>query len=213
MSLSLAKQLVASLPSGINDLFNPWSDTCSQDQIWNGPNQKLQRLAAHIDCDPEYILCGEAPGYLGCRHTGLAFTSESLLLDGAIPRIPRELRVLTHNSKPLKEQSSTIVWRVLYDLQIAEKTILWNAISMHPHEEGNPDSNRSPRPNELLMGVPAMEVMINRFGNANIIAVGKSAESLLKQMGVSVFGCIRHPANGGATLFREGLAALVERRN
>jgi len=75
----LAKLLTDTLPPGRRRLFNPWRDRCADDLPSNGPDAKLARLAAHLDCNPRFILCGEAPSYRGCRHSGIAFTSEHLL--------------------------------------------------------------------------------------------------------------------------------------
>jgi hypothetical protein len=60
--LELARALVGTLPSGRDGLFNPWADHCPHDADGNGPQPKLQRLAQHLDCDPLFILAGEAPG-------------------------------------------------------------------------------------------------------------------------------------------------------
>lgn len=209
MSITLAKQLIATLPHGVPGLFNPWVDICEKDHAHNGPNEKLIRLAAHLDCNPEFILCGEAPGHLGCRHSGIAFTSESLLLDGAIPRVAKEPSALTKSKRPLKEPSSTIVWKALYELKIAEHTIMWNAINCHPHSLGNSLGNRTPTPDEIALGKPAMEILIKNFPQAKIIAIGRKAESLFATMGIQIYGCVRHPANGGASEFRSGMASLV----
>jgi len=66
----LAKLLTDTLPSGLPNLFNPWRERCTDDEPCNGPDAKLARLAAHLACDPKFILCGEAAGYQGCRHSG-----------------------------------------------------------------------------------------------------------------------------------------------
>lgn len=209
MGIELAKALVATLPKGVTGLFNPWADVCEFDKPTNGPKEKLARLGSHLECEPEFILCGEAPGYQGCRHSGIAFTSEFLLVEGAIPRVGKESIQLTHNKSPLKEPSATIVWRALYELAIAEKTILWNAVMLHPHIAGERRGNRTPSDEEIALGKPALEILMNRFPHAKFIAVGKKAEGIFNMMGVPVFGCVRHPANGGATEFRAGLARLV----
>ena len=60
--LALATRLVATLPTGRANLFNPWKDHCPTDLAGNGPDDKLLRLAAHLDCAPRFILAGEAPG-------------------------------------------------------------------------------------------------------------------------------------------------------
>jgi len=84
-AVSLANQLVGTLPHGIPGLLNPWFDYCPDDEPHNGPERKLARLAAHLDCAPELILVGEAAGYRVCRHTGIAFSSEAQLCETGLP--------------------------------------------------------------------------------------------------------------------------------
>lgn len=209
LSRALAQALVDTLPAGVPGLFNPWKDVCADDLANNGPDAKLERLAAYLDCAPRFIICGEAPGHLGCRHSGLAFTSERQLLAGAIPRVPQEPARLTSRNLPFAEPSATIVWRVLNTLGIASETILWNALQMHPHKPGDPRTNRTPTTSELMQGAPAMRLLVEAFPHSQIVAVGRKAELLLQEMGIAVVGQVRHPANGGARAFEEGLAALM----
>jgi hypothetical protein len=89
---------------------------------------KSGSTAAHLKCNPKFILCGEAPSHRGCRHSGIAFTSEHLLLEGKIPRISRKSHRLTIKKLPYKEGSATIVWNALYSLGIEKRTILWNTL-------------------------------------------------------------------------------------
>ena len=208
---TLAQSLIDTLPFDVPGLFNPWKDVCADDLKCNGPSAKLARLAAYLDCSPRFIICGEAPGHLGCRHSGIAFTSERLLLEGAIPRVAREESRLTSRKLPFAEPSATIVWRVLNELGIAHETILWNALQMHPHAPGNPRTNRTPTTAELLQGAPAMRLLVEAFPNAQLVAVGRKAEGLLKEMGITVVGQVRHPANGGARQFADGLRELMTR--
>lgn len=206
---NLAERLVATLPTGVQGLFNPWRDVCEDDTVLNGPERKLGRLAAHLDCQPRFIVCGEAPGHLGCRHSGIAFTSERLLLGGAIPRVVRVDQRLTTRKLPFSEPSATIVWKTLSRLGIAEEVVLWNALQMHPHKPGNIRSNRTPTPAELALGMPAMQILVDAFPRAKVIAVGKKAQGLLQAMGIATIGMVRHPANGGATAFADGMRALA----
>lgn len=206
---SLARSLVDTLPSGLEGLFNPWEDSCPHDAVGNGPVAKLERLSQHLDCDPEFILVGEAPGYQGCRYSGVAFTSERLLGEGAIPRIAASQGRLSDRRLPFSEPSATIVWKTLYRLGIAERTILWNAMQLHPYRAEELWSNRTPTPEEIKLGEPAMRLLIEAFPKARVVAVGKKAEGLLNEMGVQVNGAVRHPANGGATEFSSGLQALM----
>ena len=207
--LSLAESLVATLPSGRVGLFNPWRDHCPHDAVGNGPNQKLERLALHLGCEPQFILAGEAPGYQGCRYSGIAFTSERLLGEGVIPRIAPLSGRLSTRRLPFSEPSATIVWKTLYRLGIAERTILWNAMQLHPYRADNLWSNRTPTPDEIKLGEPALRMLVEAFPNARIVAVGKKAEGLLHEMGIATAGAVRHPANGGATQFAAGLQDLM----
>ena len=206
---SLAARLIETLPSGLPGLFNPWQDHCPHEVAGDGPLPRMARLARHLDCDPAFILVGEAPGYQGCRYSGIAFTSERLLLEGAIPRIPALADRLSTRRLPFSEPLATIVWKTLCRLGIAERTILWNALQLHPHRLGEPWSNRTPTPDELALGVPALRCLIAAFPSAKVVAVGRKAEYLMMPMGITPAAIVRHPANGGATLFAAGIGALV----
>jgi hypothetical protein len=203
----LAKTLTDNLQSR-STLFNPWRGRCADDEPCNGPDAKLARLAAHLDCNPKFILCGEAAGYQGCRYSGIAFTSERLLLHGKIPRISQTSHRLTSRALPYSEPSATIVWEALYKFGIQERTILWNALPMHPHKPGKGQSNRTPTSAEIETGKPALQMLVAAFPSAKVVAVGKKAQRALKSMGIPA-APVRHPAYGGATAFRRGLKRLV----
>lgn len=209
MRLDLARQLVETLPTGRENLFNPWKESCQHDAAGNGPVQRLERLAQHLDCTPKFILVGEAPGYQGCRYSGIPFTSERLLLEGTIPRIDRLTGRLSTQPIPFSEPSATIVWRTLFDLGISKHTILWNALQLHPFKPGNPLSNRTPNNNELSWGEPALRRLIEAFAKAKLVAVGKKAGLLIEKMGIAPAAVIRHPARGGAIQFKAGLTELL----
>jgi uracil-DNA glycosylase len=206
---NLATRLIEAIPSGLPGLFHPWRDRCQFDAPGNGPGARLERLAAHLDCDARWLLCGEAPGFRGCRYSGVCFTSERLLLEGAIPRVGRVAGRLSTRGRPFSEPSATLVWRALYRAGIAESTILWNALQLHPHRPGEPWSNRTPTPSELAHGEAALRLLVEAFPDARVIAVGRKAEQLLASAGVPVHAAVRHPANGGATAFTEGLLSAV----
>lgn len=209
---SLAIRLIETLPAGVPGLYNPWRDQCLYDTAANGPLEKRDRLDRHLDCDPVLILVGEAPGYQGCRYSGIAFTSERLLMEGEIPRIAPLAQRLTTRRLPFSEPSATIVWKTLYRLGIAERTILWNALQLHPYRPGEPWTNRTPTPNELLLGAPALQLLMKTFPSARCVAVGKKAEQLMTAMHVRPSATVRHPANGGATAFATGIDELMNAR-
>lgn len=209
MSLPLAERLIASLPPEQPGMFNPWRQTCAHDLPHNTVEAKLSRLAAHLACDPLLILVGEAPGYQGCRYSGIAFTSERLLIEGAIPRIASCQARLTNRHLPFSEPSATIVWKTLFRLGVAERTILWNAVQLHPYRAGECWSNRTPTPDELALGAPALNLLHSAFPGALVVAVGLNAAASLQRLEIPPAATVRHPANGGATRFARDIESLV----
>lgn len=199
-------------PWAFADVFNPWSDIDPLDtpkDQWPAVHRK-QRLRKHFDCKPELLLIGEAPGYQGCHFSGIPFTSERLICEGKIPRlmnVPQNWRATTRK-KPWSEPSATIVWGALHDLGIAHSTVLWNAFAWHPHLPGKPMSNRKPTETEMNIGQGALYSVLKLFHGVPVVSVGKVAQAALKKLDVEVAAHVRHPANGGARAFREGLRAL-----
>jgi hypothetical protein len=74
----------AKVPDG---LFDPGNEQSADDA---GPESLRQRrliLTAHLSVpEPTLLLVGEAPGYRGCRMSGITFVSERQLVEEAIPR-------------------------------------------------------------------------------------------------------------------------------
>ena len=205
MNNTFAQKLVSLLPASGKGLFNPWTDRCQFDDDRNGPQARLDRLARHLDCEAGLILVGEAPGYQGCRYSGIAFTSERLLMEGSIPRIDAVSHRISTRNIPFSEPSATIVWKALYRFGVAETTILWNALQMHPFRDGCPWSNRTPTDDEIAAGAASLRCLRETYPTAKLIAVGRKAEHAIHTLGMRVDAAIRHPANGGATEFTMGL--------
>lgn len=194
------------------NLFNPWRESCHTEvKPETGPQQRRVRLAQHLSCpSPKLICLGEAPGYQGCRYSGIAFTSERLLLEGTIPRVPKLASRITLRDKPWSEPSATIVWKALYELGVADQTLLFNAVPWHPMKPGNIHSNRTPTREEKTLGNHYLQAFLDLYPDVPIIAVGNTADENLRGLGINC-SKVRHPANGGATKFREGLREIVTR--
>jgi uracil-DNA glycosylase len=172
---------------------------------------RLVRLLQHFDCIPKYLLIGEAPGYQGCHFSGIPFTNEKLLLEGRVPRVKVNLRI-TRREPPWSEPTATVMWKTLRDLGIDEETVMWNAFAWHPFRPDEPMSNRAPTDAELVKGIDVLRAVTSHFKGEQVIAVGRVAERALKRLGVAVNGSVRHPSYGGVTDFRNGMAALIEKR-
>jgi uracil-DNA glycosylase len=195
-------------PPGPNS-FNPWTDfDPTTDADPRAPAERRARLRAHLNCKPQFILIGEAPGYQGCKVSGLPFTSERLMMAGTIPRIDLKSPRLSTRARPWSEPSATIVWGTLHALGIADQVILWNAYPWHPYKRGIPHTNRTPTPKERELGRPVLLALLQAFPNAHLFALGRQAEHTLADMG-TIATPLRHPAMGGATRFRAGLAKII----
>jgi uracil-DNA glycosylase len=147
------------------------------------------------------LLVGEAMGYAGGRFTGIAFTAERTIFGWGPPYETTSLR-----PEGWAEQSGTIVHGALAALGLEAETVLWNVVPAHPHRAGDPLSNRTPAVGELRAGAEVLGELIERLRPRATLAVGRSAERALGELGLACDASVRHPANGGATAFRRGLA-------
>jgi hypothetical protein len=194
------------------DVFNPWTDHDSSTDIGaKAPLERRERLKAHLSTAARYLLIGEAAGYQGCKVSGIAFTSERLILAGEVPRVSAHAHRLTIRVRPWSEPSATTVWSTLQDLDIAEHTILWNGFPWHPHKPGNLHSNRTPTLTERQLGLPVLRDLLRALPDARIFAVGRNAEWSLRSIGREATS-LRHPSMGGAREFRSQLAAALRRK-
>ena len=186
-------------------VFNPWRDRDpGTDALADAAAARLARLEAFFTTRPRWLLLGEAAGYQGAHVSGIPFTSERLLLEGAIPRVDIGGQRLSTRARPWSEPSATTVWGTLHALDRAGDTLLWNAYPWHPHRPGVLQSNRTPTPAERRAGLPVLEALLATFPQVRCFAVGRNAEASLAEVGIHATP-LRHPSMGGATAFREGL--------
>lgn len=160
---------------------------------------------------PKYLLLSEAPGYQGARLTGVPLTSEYILLNGieslGIFGRNKGYRKTKEFDRERKEPSATIVWKAIAESK--QLPLLWGSYPFHPHETDNIWSNRRPSPDEVKLGQQFFKELNNIFGIKEIVAVGRVAQSSLNSLGIEC-KMIRHPANGGAKLFRQGLFKILK---
>lgn len=205
-ALQGALQRLPALPG----CFDPWRMGNADDSADNGPDRRLAHLRAHAGRPGlRLVLIGEAAGYQGCRISGIAFTSEALLIDGQIPAIAATPR-LSSRTRPWSEPSARVVWRTLREQGLAESTFLWNAFPLHPHAPGNPHSNRTPTRAELAAGEPVLAALRRALPEATLAAVGNKASEALTRLG-HAHEALRHPAYGGVPEFVAGVERLARR--
>jgi len=172
-------------------------------------NLKLY-LEAMLILKPKTLLVGEAPGYKGCRLSGIPFTAEYNLsieyIMGLIFGFKNGYSVRNIQTMQ-KENSASIVWNILKELD--SFPIMWNAFPFHPYEEGNTESNRKPDKNELIYGSQILNKIIKIYNVRTIVGVGRTAGNILLKMGYQAKS-IRHPSRGGKNEFAYKMNELKE---
>ena len=209
-------RLVKASPSGA--VFNPWWQIDRENDF--DPHSPAIRRK-HLDVyfrkrlgKARLAIVGEALGYRGGHFSGIPMTSERMLL-GTQPVILAGIKP-RRTSKPsvcpdgFSEPTATIVWGALLKIGVLpDEFVLWNAFPWHSFDpRRGPLSNRTPNKSEQLSGHPALKAFLELFPCEQIVALGKIAGAQLEQLGVNAH-CVRHPASGGAKLFREQIAKIV----
>ena len=198
---ALIAKILFSQPSS-DYLFNPYSSVNPELDV-PGANVIRQNNLQHYICDrtaqPKVLLLAEAPGPWGCRFTGVPITSEQQLLD---PRFPVHGQQTSKGDAPHKEYSASIYWKILQPYH--ESIFTWNTVPFHPHYPGKPLTIRTPRQSEINQFLPLLKGMVELLSPKSILAVGRKAEKALTILGFETT-YVRHPSQGGATLFAEGV--------
>ena len=217
-------RLLKQSPSG--SVFNPWWQVDKQNVIdCNAPAIRRKHLRAYLRerlGKVQLVVIGEALGYRGGHFSGIPMTSERILLGkkenaGIKPEHVFSSFNARRTSKReqcpdgFSEPTATIVWSSLLGLGLKpEEFVLWNAFPWHSF---NPRrgllSNRMPNKSERSAGLSVLKAFLDLFPCEEIIALGNVAASQLKELNVESRR-VRHPASGGARLFRQGIGALVK---
>lgn len=160
----------------------------------------------------DVLLVGEAPGYNGCRLTGVPFTSEFVIRKGVLKGklFGVDNGYKASHKKVKKEQSATAMWSVLEEMEVLP--LLWNAFPFHPYKKGKPDSNRKPTAKELEVGKFYLSELIELFDIKTVIAVGNVADHVLYRMEIE-HTKVRHPSYGGKKEFKEQLRYNLKKEN
>ena len=170
------------------------------------------------------FVVAEAVGYQGGRFTGIAITCERMLLDKHKTIRAKDITTIqlertssptssllkgTQQKDGFNEPTDTVVWSAIVEKGIDPyDTLLWNIFPFHPHKDGNPLTNRTPTDREQQVG---WEYTKRLLGGVDplVLAVGQKSADTMGKFGLSAIG-LRHPANGGANLYRQGFAEAVD---
>jgi uracil-DNA glycosylase len=208
-------------------VFNPWWDVDKEnDNDRNAPGIRRKQLRAYILGrlkKARLVIIGEALGYRGGHFTGIPMTSERILLGkkeeaGIKPEdilsgaAPRRTSRSQKCSDGFSEPTATIAWKTLLQLGLSpDQFVLWNAFPWHSFDlHRGMLSNRTPAKSERSAGLPVLIAFLNLFPCDEVVALGRIAASQLKNLDVDPH-YVRHPASGGAKLFRQQIAKVVAR--
>ena len=206
---NLLEEEVFSRPS-TDDLFNLYRDRNEELDRPGAPQirrRNLRRYLSRYEERPPFFMLAEAPGPWGCRFSGVPFTSEKQLADDTFPLAgePSGAHEDLH-----AEYSGGIYWRVMQPY--FPRFFVWNSVPYHPHKEGKPMSIRAPRRSEIKVHTDLLSRLLQVLQPDHLVAVGRKAEYALAQAGRdSVY--VRHPSQGGAVRFEEGVRSLFEEQH
>lgn len=197
----------------------PTTDDAYNEYAPEHPNNAIRRanlklyLQIMAERMPAKMMVMEAPGYRGCRLTGVPVTSRKILLEG-VPELDMfgvekgfQDTDEAGFEKVYGEQSATIVWGTLADL--GKLPFIWNTFPFHPHKAGKPLTNRKPRKPETQFGAEILARVMDLFAFEQVIAIGNVAYDTLTGIGVDCTK-VRHPAQGGKNDFVDGMKRSFE---
>jgi hypothetical protein len=205
------------------NVFNPWSTfDPAHDASRRAPGIRTRQLAAYLAeraSRARLLLVAEAAGYQGAKFSGIAMTSERILLGHLAPRgVPPDAvirmpieRTSRTTDKPLgyNEPTATVVWGTLLGAGLDPRVwVNWNAFACHPHRPGAPLSNRTPTRAELESARPLLASFLRLFAGVEVVALGRHAALSLTLLGVA-HRAVRHPSMGGAARFRAEILTIA----
>ena len=209
-------------------VFNPWSEfDASCDIGEKAPEIRSKNLERYLQLrtNAHYLFIAEGLGYQGGHFSGIAITSERILL-GYHPDVdyksvlgddweykrtsdPNSARLnRTQKLKGFNEPTDTAVWNALNRHGLAAfDVILWNIFPFHPYKEGNLLSNRTPTNTELDEGIEYAKMLMELVPDMKVVAIGQKAAGTLERYGVKCIA-VPHPSMGGANRFKAAVAEI-----
>ncbi len=206
-------------------VFNPWHDYDERyDASRRGSSVRRQQLQAYLEerlHKAKIIMIAEAVGYQGGRFTGIAMTCERMLLGhhdtvtpdmvftGVLPKRTSHadstyITKRTQRELGFNEPTDSVVWNAMLEANIDPyEVVLWNIFPFHPFKGDDGLTNRTPTQDELDPGWTYTKQLLGLFPNSHILGIGQKSSLTLEAYGVEVQATLRHPANGGAGLYKQ----------
>jgi hypothetical protein len=192
------------------NVFNPYAECCPAHDRPDAPAIRRHNLMSVLDAaqalGTDSIWFGRDLGYRGGRRTGLALTDEPHLdvLGKAFGDVAVERATAT---APVAERTAQEIWKMIRQLPVPP--LLWNAFPFHPHDPGNPMTNRCHSAREARLVEDVLATLLAWFCPRRVIALGNDAHRALQRMRQDAI-CVRHPSYGGQAAFIAGISKTYD---
>jgi Uracil DNA glycosylase superfamily len=185
----------------LENVFNPYADRCPIHDRNDAPicrqRNLIMSLNTAIDLQVRTIWIARDLGYRGGRRTGLALTDEihldnySMLFNG--------MPVTKATKGPaIAERTAAVIWQMLR--RLSQPVFLWNVFPLHPHDPGEPMSNRCHTAREREACAHFLYEIIDLLQPEQVIAIGGDAHRAVDSLGIASVQ-VRHPSYGGQNIF------------
>ena len=162
----------------------------------------LNYLRIMQDLHPTILLVGEAPGYKGCKLSGIPFTSEYHIIHEDF--FKDGFKVLDIDNVD-KEVSASVIWNVIRHKNVMP--LMWNIYPFHPLKENG--GNGKPKSKDIRLGRSILDSLLTMFDIKDIYCIGTTSRDALNNHPL-YRGYIRHPSHGGKNECTRRLNEILE---